>query len=141
MLLSAYPLFSALVALFGAGPQDVAVTRVTVSEEIVMRVPVIRPRFPWPIRWEEKKGPRCIDGGDILATALADDGSIDFLMRSRERYRARLESQCPTLDFYGGLYLQSQDGAICARRDEVRSRIGGSCAIERFRRMVPHPIR
>jgi len=117
------------------------VARITVSEEIVMRVPVIRPRFAWPIRWEEKKGPRCIRGDNILATALADDGSIDFLMRSRERIRGQLENQCPTLDFYGGLYLQSADGLICARRDEVRSRIGGTCAIERFRRMIPHPVR
>ncbi|WP_152569435.1 MULTISPECIES: hypothetical protein [Sphingomonas] len=141
LILSAFPLFTALLTLFGAPPEAVSIARVTVSEEIVMRVPVIRPRFPVPIRWEEAKGPRCIRADNILATALADDGSIDFLMRSRERIRGQLENQCPTLDFYGGLYLQSVDGAICARRDEVRSRIGGSCAIERFRRMVPHPIR
>ncbi|URD61499.1 hypothetical protein M8312_03000 [Sphingomonas sp. KRR8] len=141
MFLSAYPLFSAILALFAAPPEAVSVSRVTISEEVVMRIPVIRPHFAWPIRWEETKGPRCIKSDNILATALADDGSIDFLMRSRERIRARLENQCPTLDFYGGLYLQSADGSICARRDEVRSRIGGACAIERFRRMVPHPIR
>jgi hypothetical protein len=141
LILSAYPIFSALLALFGSAPDTMGVSRVTISEEIVLRVPVIRPRFAWPIRWEEAKGPRCIQADNILATALADDGSIDFLMRNRARIRARLENQCPTLDFYGGLYLQSADGAICARRDEVRSRIGGSCAIERFKRMIPHPLR
>lgn len=141
MILSAYPFLTAILALLGVAPAPAPVARVTISEEIVMRVPVIRPRFPWPIRWEEKKGPRCIGGDDILATTLADDGSIDFLMRNRERIRARLENECPSLDFYGGLYLQSPDGRICARRDEVRSRIGGACAIERFRRMIPHPVR
>ena len=141
MILSAFPLLSAILALFGASSGVTGVGQITVSEEIVMRVPVIRPRMVWPIRWEEAKGPRCIRGANILATALADDGSIDFLMRSRERIRARLENQCPTLDFYGGLYLQSADGEICARRDEVRSRIGGSCSIERFKRMIPHPLR
>jgi hypothetical protein len=140
LIVSNFPLLAAILALFGGGPQATTVSRVTISEEIVMRVPVIRPRFAWPVHWEETKGPRCIKARNIIATALADDGSLDFLMRGRERIRARLESQCPTLDFYGGLYLQSGDGEICARRDEVRSRMGGACAIKGFRLMVPRLV-
>jgi hypothetical protein len=140
LILTIQSLLAAFLALFGVGSRPATVSQVTIREEIVMRVPVIRPRFALPMRWEEKKGPRCIKASNILATTLADDGSLDFLLRGRERVRARLESQCPTLDFYGGLYLQSEDGDICARRDEVRSRMGGTCAIRRFRRMVPRPL-
>src|SRR6476469_1365318 len=68
------PLFTALLTLFGAPPEAVGVARVTISEEIVMRVPVIRPHFAFPIRWKDTKGPRCIKGDNILATTLADDG-------------------------------------------------------------------
>jgi hypothetical protein len=141
LILPDYPLLAALLALFGVETGQTTVSRVTISEEIVMRVPVVRPRQAWPVQWEEKKGPRCIKARNIVATALADDGSLDFLMRGRERVRARLESQCPTLDFYGGLYLQSADGDICSGRDEVHSRMGGTCAIRRFRLMVPRPVR
>lgn len=123
--------------LFGAAPAGVSVSRVVVRDEIIMRVPVVRPRVAWPVRWVEKKGPRCIKANDVMAAALASDNSIDFLMRNRQRMRARLESQCPTLDFYGGFYLQPDDGRICADRDEIRSRIGGSCRIDKFRLMVP----
>jgi hypothetical protein len=41
------------------------------------------------------------------------------------------------LDFYGQLYLLPNDGRICARRDSIRSRVGGSCRIEKFRTLVP----
>jgi hypothetical protein len=127
-----------VLALFGGQPPVTAtVSRVLVRDEIVMRVPVIRPRMAWTVRWVEKRGPRCIDSGAVIAASLANEGSIDFLLRDRRRIRAKMDSECPTLDFYGGFYLQPEDERICARRDEIRNRIGGSCRIERFRTMVP----
>jgi hypothetical protein len=122
-------------------PPNVSVSRVWISETIIMRVPIIRPHFAWPIEWVEKRGPRCIRPAGILAAALADDGSVDFLMRNRQRVRAKLENSCPSLDLYGGLYLQPDGDRLCAGRDEVRSRIGGSCAIDEFKLMVAHPVR
>ena len=43
----------------------------------------------------------------------------------------------PALDFYGGFYLQPDDDRICAKRETIRSRVGGSCRIERFRLLEP----
>lgn len=127
-----------LFALFGAQPPVTAtVSRVVIRDEIVMRVQVVHPRVTVPIRWVEKKGPKCIRSAAVLAATLADDRSIDFHLRDRRRIRAKMDSECPTLDFYGQLYLQPEDDRICARREEIRSRIGGSCRIERFRTMVP----
>ena len=48
-----------------------------------------------------------------------------------------MDSDCPALDFYGGFYLQPDDERICAKRETIRSRVGGSCRIERFRLLVP----
>jgi hypothetical protein len=55
----------------------------------------------------------------------------------RERVRASFDGNCPALDFYGGFYLKTQDERVCAKRDSVHSRMGGSCRIERFRRLIP----
>jgi hypothetical protein len=52
--------------------------------------------------------------------------------------RAKFDENCPALDFYGGAYLQyGRDQQICAHRDAVMSRIGGSCTIERFKLLIP----
>jgi hypothetical protein len=140
MMLS-FPLFAWLAALSGmAELQPVTVTRLVVREELILRVPVIRPRIARPIRWEEKKGPKCIAAGQIVAAALGGERSIDFLLSDRTRIRARMDDDCPTLDFYGNFYIQPEDEKVCAKRDEIRSRIGGSCRIEKFRRMVPRPL-
>jgi hypothetical protein len=120
--------------------QPGAVTRLVVREEVIWRVPVIRPRAMGPMRWEEKKGPKCIAAGQIVAAALGDERSVDFLLNDRSRIRARMDDDCPTLDFYGNFYIQPEDEKVCARRDEIRSRIGGSCRIEKFRRMVPRRL-
>lgn len=131
-----------LLALFGGQPQATStVSRLVVRDEIVMRVPVIRPRIAWPVRWVEKRGPKCIASAAVVAAALAEDRSIDFLLRDRRRVRAKMDSNCPTLDFYGDFYLQPQDHRICARRDEIRNRVGDSCRIERFRAVVPRAVK
>jgi hypothetical protein len=127
--------FAAAFSLPGVGP--VAVSRMVIREEVILRVPVVRPRLRRAIRWEEKKGPKCIVHEQIVAAALAGDHSVDFLLRDRSRVRAQMDDRCPTLDFYGSFYINPRDERICARRDEIRSRMGESCSISRFRRMVP----
>ena len=129
-----------ILAMFGVQPQAVRVSQFTIRDEIVMKVPVIRQRVAWPVGWVEKKGPKCIRSEWVVAAALAGENSIDFLLRDRRRVRAKMDSACPTLDFYGDLYLNPDDGQICARREEIRNRMGGTCRIERFRLMVPKPV-
>jgi hypothetical protein len=141
LIFSGFFLFPTLLALFGAESPTATVSRVAVRDEIVMRVPVVRPHIAWPVRWVEKKGPKCIRGTSVVAAALADENSIDFLMRDRRRIRAKMDSDCPALDFYGGFYLQPEDDRICARREEIRNRMGASCRIDRFRVMVPTAVK
>ena len=108
-----------------------------VQGEIVLRVP-IRPRPGAPaIRWAEHKGPKCVPISQLRAAMLSGQDQIDFLLKDRRRIRAELSAGCPALDFYGGFYLKSEDESICADRDSIRSRMGGSCEIDRFRLLVP----
>jgi len=128
-----------LLGLFAAQPEAVGqtVTRLIVQDEVIMRVPVQpHPLIP-QMEWVEKKGPKCIPAGAIQRALLSGTGQVDFIMANHSRVRAQLEEDCPALDFYAGFYLQPPDERLCARRDAVHSRIGGSCTIERFRRLFP----
>jgi len=115
-------------------PANQVVRRVTIRDEIIMRVP-IRPRPGPEVEWREKRGPKCIAAADIAGATLSGRGTIDFVLRDRRRLRAVLDSDCPALDFYGGFYVQPEDDRLCVRRDVIRSRMGGMCRIERFRKL------
>jgi hypothetical protein len=128
-----------LLGLFGGGPAAVgqSVTRLMVQDEVVLRVPVQpRPLLP-EIDWVEHKGPKCIPAGAIRRVLLSGPSQVDFILADRARIRAQFDENCPALDFYAGVYLQTADDRLCVRRDAVQSRIGGSCTIERFKQLVP----
>lgn len=125
------------LAASAAAPAQEQVRTVIVRDEILIRVPM-RPRpMLRPIEWAERKGPKCIASGAIRGAMLSGPEQVDFLLFDRRRVRARLDNNCPALDFYAGFYLNPDDQRICAGRDAIRSRIGGSCMIERFRELVP----
>lgn len=128
-----------LLALFAAQPQmmEQSVTRLVIQDEVILRVPVLpRPVMP-ELKWEERKGPKCIPSAAIQRALLSGSGQVDFILAGRGRIRAQLDEDCPALDFYAGFYLQPQDDRLCAGRDVIRSRMGGSCTIERFKQLVP----
>lgn len=134
-------LISLLPALLAAGQAPAApeptVRIMTIERQMTIRVPV-SPRPPLRIQWDEEKGPRCLPSRAIAGAMLSGPDTIDFVLRNRQRLRARLDSDCPALDFYGGFYVQPEEAhQICARRDVIRSRVGASCRIERFRTLVP----
>ncbi len=130
------PALLGLSAALGQEQQGV-VRRVIIQDEVILRIP-LRPRFVAPqIEWSEQKGPRCINTGEIRGASLAGSSHVDFLMFNRGRVRAEFTSDCPALDFYGGFYLMPEDDRLCARRDSVHSRVGGSCQIDRFVHLVP----
>jgi hypothetical protein len=95
-----------------------------------------RPLLP-EIEWVEKKGPKCVPVAAIQRALLSGSEQVDFILVNRVRIRAKFDEDCPALDFYAGFYLQPKDERLCAGRDAVHSRIGGSCTIERFRQLMP----
>ncbi len=128
-----------LLGLFAAQPGVVSqsVTRLVIQDEVILRVP-IQPRPLQPqFEWHERKGPKCIPAGAIRGALLSGTQQVDFVMGGPRRMRAVLDEDCPALDFYRGFYLQPEDERLCAGRDAIYSRMGGSCTIERFKQLVP----
>jgi hypothetical protein len=132
-------LFSAMFGFASAAQSD-EVRTLVVEREVIMRIPV-RSRPVRPFAWEEKRGPKCIEAANIRGAALSGRETVDFLLFDNTRLRAQLSEDCPALDFYNGFYVTPEKGKLCARRDEIHSRIGRSCTIERFRRLLPKASR
>jgi hypothetical protein len=127
-----------LLGLFGWQSNDASVSRLVQEDEVVLRIPVqphpIAPQFDWV----EKKGPKCIPAAAIRRTSLSGSDQLDFILSGGGRVRAKFDETCPALDFYGGVYLQyGRDQQICAQRDVVMSRMGGSCTIDHFKLLLP----
>ncbi len=134
--------FSVLPMLFGvfaAQPEAVqqSITRLVVRDEVILRVRVQPRPLVQQVVWVEQKGPKCIPVGAIRRALLSGAEQVDFVLANRARVRAEFDEDCPALDFYGDFYLQPEDARLCAGRDAVHSRIGGSCTIERFKLLVP----
>ena len=136
---SIWSLLPLLLGLFAGQPVAVgqSVTRLIEQDEVILRVPVQpRPLMP-QVEWIEKKGPKCVPVAAIQRALLQGSEQVDFVMVNHARIRAQLDEDCPALDFYGGFYLQPEDDRLCAQRDAIHSRMGGSCTIERFKQLIP----
>jgi hypothetical protein len=151
MILRALPALSlALAAPFvlSAAPDGAAIdgtrwAQVTIHERLIIRIPRVAPataamsRAATPPVWDERKGPRCLNVVALTGASIDREGEVDLVVGGVKRVRAKLDDDCPTLDFYSGLYFKpDDDGKICARRDVIRSRSGARCAITGFRTLV-----
>jgi hypothetical protein len=124
-------------------PAGIEVADITITRSFVLRIPARRSRAASapklaPPAYRERKGPKCIDASRIGGAAVTAPDSVDVMLRGGERLRARLEDECPALDYYSGFYVRpGADGKICADRDSIRTRSGGDCQIDRFRVLTP----
>jgi hypothetical protein len=106
-----------------------------VREQVIIR---FRQAPPTRVDWKEGKGPKCVPARAIAGATLVGKSSVDLILRNRQRVRAELESSCPALDYYYGFYITpNPDGMVCEDRDNIRSRMGGACEIDRFRGLEP----
>jgi hypothetical protein len=137
-------LAGAFIALGPAAPaappaadDSVELAQLSFRSHIVVRVQTTQLAMVPLASLREKKGPRCIAMGEILAAAVLARSSVDLVLRGGYRMRARFSASCPGLDYYSGFYVvPGSDGKICADRDFIRDRAGGECAIDRFRQLV-----
>jgi hypothetical protein len=94
--------------------------------------------LPTPPRVSEKKGPKCIPIDRLAGTGVARKESVDLLLTDGTMLRAKLDDDCPTLDFYAGMYLRpTPDGQLCGDRDVIRARSGRACPISSFKKLKP----
>lgn len=122
-----------LPMLLGIMPGGLTVRTLVVENQLIMRIPVRPP--PPQVVWTEHKGPKCIHADDIRGAFLSGEDHVDFILSGKKLLRAELDENCPGLDFYAGFYLSSTDEKVCAKRDVVRTQMGGSCGIQRFREL------
>ncbi|GAO37980.1 hypothetical protein SCH01S_01_01430 [Sphingomonas changbaiensis NBRC 104936] len=123
--------------LAGSGGGPVMLAQLTIRQQLIIRVPSHVRRPADPVLYREKNGPKCISAGELAGAQISNYG-VDLLLRGGNRVRAKLAGDCPPLDYYSGFYIrQGLDGQVCAERDSIRVRSGGSCEIERFRKLVP----
>lgn len=135
-------------------PADTPQWQIVVEQQIIIRVPAQRSslnnfapapapsvrRYDTPVEWKEKKGPKCVAMRNIVGMQAAQRDSIDLITRQKQRLRAHLNRGCRALDFYAGFYMQgSDDGNLCAGRDELHARTGAKCEVDKFRVMVAVP--
>ena len=147
ILLLALAAPAALAAPDGPRPGGMSMGQVIIRERIIVRVPRVAQAtpltggmmvVPTPIRWKEKKGPKCIAAASMAGAMVTTVKQVDLVLRGGSRVRARLGGTCRALDFYSGFYLRpSADGLICADRDSIRTQSGTSCPIDAFRALIP----
>ena len=130
----------ALSPVAPAAPRDpgaIETAQVSFRSHVVVRVQTTQLEMVPLAALKEKKGPKCVAMGDILAAAVLARSSVDLVLRGGFRIRARFSANCPGLDYYSGFYLvPSSDGKLCADRDVIRDRAGGECEIDKFRQLV-----
>lgn len=119
--------------------------QVSIHQRIIIRTPrrarrIMRERarrdpLERPV-WSERKAPRCVPLASLTGVAVSHGGDVDMMMVDGRRLRAKLDRDCPALNFYAGFYLEpNRDGLICGGRDVLRARSGAACPIARFRRL------
>ncbi len=121
---------------------QVQVAQVQIEQTTIVRIRPAMATAPAvsipPMRWQEKKGPNCIQVNAIGGALVSAPDSIDIVLRGGSRLRAKLEKSCTAIDFYQGFYVKpSRDGRICEDRDTIRSRMGAECEIDKFKTLVP----
>ena len=89
-------------------------------------------------RYEEREMERCVPMERIAAMQTGDGNRLLLFLADERIISVNLERMCRSREFYSGFYLEgNEDGQMCVGRDELHSRSGAKCEIERMREMVP----
>lgn len=94
------------------------------------------PRAPSSQMVERKIG-KCIKLKNIAAVQTGSGNKLILYMRDSKVLSATLEKSCRSRDFYSGFYVEKdKDGKLCVDRDELLSRSGAKCEVDRLRQLV-----
>jgi hypothetical protein len=103
-------------------------------------VPVQDARGAGHDSWQAGK-PRtraCLDSDAIAGAEVRDRRTVDVILRGGRRFRLLFAGDCPQLGYYGGMYYRPRRlGQLCAGRDNIMSRAGGSCRIRAIAPLTP----
>lgn len=115
--------------------------QLTIERRIIIRVPTLVTRRSAPprseIQWIEKRTKRCLPIKSVVGAAIRQADSVDLILADQRRVRAKLDSDCRSVDFYQGFYMEpTEDDQLCADRDVIHARNGAMCEIESFKGLV-----
>ncbi len=88
-------------------------------------------------RYEERKIGKCLPLESIVAVQTGGANRLVLFLRDQRMVSLSLEKGCRARDFYSGFYVERhKDGRLCIERDQLQSRSGAICEIERLRQLV-----
>ncbi len=139
MILTGFALLAAASSIASAidGTQ---LSQLTIQQRIVVRIPIapVQTAPQTPVRWVEKKGPKCLEINSLAGFAVRGPQVVDLFVRGGQRVRTRLQRACTDVDLGYGFYIKpNADGRICRSRDALHARTGGQCDVERFTTLIP----
>lgn len=87
--------------------------------------------------FEEREMERCVPMTGISGVQTGNGNRLLLFLNDRRIISVSLERACRARDFYSGFYIErSEDGQLCVDRDELQSRSGAKCEVERMRQLV-----
>jgi hypothetical protein len=112
-----------------AVPAAADVARVPVDRAGAAKVPAA-----WRLGAADRNG--CIDPDRIAGAMVLGSRTLEVVLRGGSRYRLVFAANCPQLGYYGGFYYKRGGVAgrsadrLCAGRDRLQGREGGTCPID-----------
>lgn len=79
---------------------------------------------------------RCVGIDHVAGAVVFGDRAVELTMTDHSRWRMSFDAACPALGFYQGFYYRrAVAGRLCAGRDAVIARSGGTCPISAITRV------
>jgi len=122
--------------------------QVRITQRMIIRISPTRPeavetmldelpRRPIREQFAEQPVNGCIQVEAIAGVQPMPRNRLLLFMRDHGVLSASLDRACNAADFYSGFYVERpEDGALCPRRDQLRSRTGARCEITTLHRLV-----
>ena len=123
--------------------------QVRIDQRVIVRISPARrsernnllarlPRNSLNTRFEEREMDRCLPVSQIAGVQTGTGNRLLLFLNNQRIVSVNLERACRARDFYSGFYVErSDDGQICVDRDELQSRSGAKCEVERMSQLVP----
>lgn len=88
-------------------------------------------------RYVEREMDDCVPVSTIAGVQTGTGNRLLLFLSDERVVSLNLERACRARDFYSGFYVErNEDGQLCVSRDELQSRSGARCEIERMRQLV-----
>ena len=122
--------------------------QVRIEQRVIIRISPRRPANRNPLlarlpqnglstRYEEREMDSCLPVNRIAGVQTGTGNRLLLFLSDQRMVSVHLERACRARDFYSGFYVErSEDGQLCVDRDELQSRSGARCEVERMSQLV-----